>query len=90
MKIPNYSEGDTEIYDAADLAKALQTPRPESPFQVGDSQLIAIRESTKIYDADTKIPDRDAMTTTPDLIMKKMTKLPWVEDQTAPHTRVDT
>ena len=35
MKIPNYSTRDMAIHDAADLAKALQTPRPESPFQVG-------------------------------------------------------
>ena len=39
MKIPNYSSRDMAIHSAADLAKALQTPRPESHFQVGDSQL---------------------------------------------------
>ena len=43
MKMPNYSTRDIAIHDAADLAKALQTPRPESPFQVGNAQLKAIR-----------------------------------------------
>ena len=42
MKIPNYGTRDMAINDAADLAKALQTPRTESPFQVGDAQLKAI------------------------------------------------
>ena len=42
--MPNYSPRDTAIHAAADLTKALQTPSPESPFQVGDSQLKAIRE----------------------------------------------
>ena len=39
MKMPNYSTIDIAIHAAADLAKALQTPRSESPFQVGDTQL---------------------------------------------------
>ena len=39
MKIPNYSSRDMTIYAGADLEKALQTPMPESPFQVGDDQL---------------------------------------------------
>ena len=43
MKIPNYSTRDMAIHSAADLAKSLQTLRPESPFQVGDAQLKAIR-----------------------------------------------
>ena len=43
MKIPNQSTRDMAIHDAADLAKALQTPRPESTFQAGDAQLKAIR-----------------------------------------------
>ena len=60
MKTPNYSTRDMAIHDAADLAKALQTPRPESPFQVGDAQIKAIRELYQIFDAETKIPNRDA------------------------------
>ena len=36
------------IHTAADLVKALQTPRPESPFQVGEAQLKAIREISQI------------------------------------------
>ena len=59
MKNPNYSTRDMAIYAAADLAKALQTSRPESPFQVGDAQLKVIRELSQIFDAETKIPNRD-------------------------------
>ena len=55
------------IHAAADLAKALQTPRPESHFQVGDAQLKAIRGLSHIFDADTKIPHRDAFPTPPRL-----------------------
>ena len=44
MKILNYSTIDMDIHAAADPAKALQRPRPESPFQVGDAQLKEIRE----------------------------------------------
>ena len=61
--MPNYSTRDMAIHAAADLSKALQTPRPESPFQVGDSQLKAIRELSQIFDAETKIPNRDAFPT---------------------------
>ena len=43
MKMPNYSTRDMAIHAAADMAKALQTPRPESTFQVGDTQLKVIR-----------------------------------------------
>ena len=43
MKIPNYSTRDMDIHADTDIAKALQTPRPESPFQVGEYQLKAIR-----------------------------------------------
>ena len=43
MKTPNYSSRDIAIHAAAGLAKALQTPRLESPSQVGDAQLKAIR-----------------------------------------------
>ena len=51
MKIPNYSTRDMAIHAAADISKALQTPRPESPFQVGDAQLKAIRGLYQIFDA---------------------------------------
>ena len=87
--MPNYSTRDMAIHAAADTAKALQTPRPESPFQVGDTQLKSRRELIQIFDTETKIPNRDAFTTPPDLLMKKMTKTPRVEDQTAPTPRVD-
>ena len=43
MKMPNYSTRDMAIHAATYLEKSLQTPRPESPFQVGDAQLKAIR-----------------------------------------------
>ena len=89
MKIPNYSTRYMAIHAAAYLAKALQTPRPESPFQVGDAQLKSIRELFHIFDAETKIPNRDALPTPPDLLMNKRTKLPRVEDQTVPPPRVD-
>ena len=41
------------IHDSADLENFLQTPRPESPFQVGDYQLKAIRVLANIFDAET-------------------------------------
>ena len=88
MKIPNYSTIDMDIHAAADLAKSLQTPRPESPFQLGDAQIKAIRELSQIFDSDTKIPNRDVLPTPPDSLMKKITKLPRVEDQIAPPPRV--
>ena len=53
------------IHAAADLKKALQTPRPESPFQVGDAQIKAIRELANIFDSETKIPNMDALLTPP-------------------------
>ena len=56
---------------------------------MGDAQLKAIRELAKIFDAETKIPNRDALPTPPDSLMNKRTKIPRVEDQTAPPTRVD-
>ena len=59
--MPNYSTRDMDIHAAADLAKALQTPRQESPFQVGGDQLKAIRALSQIFDAETKIPNRDAL-----------------------------
>ena len=43
MKIPINSSRYVSIHSAADLEKAFQTPRPESPFQVGDLILKAIR-----------------------------------------------
>ena len=65
MKISNYSSRDMAIHDAADIAKSLQTPSPESAFQVRDSQLKAIRELSNIFYAETKIPKRDALPTPP-------------------------
>ena len=47
MKILNFSSIDMAIHDVADLEKALQTPCPESPFQVGDSQPKGMRELNK-------------------------------------------
>ena len=61
MKMPNYSTRDMAIHAYAYLAKSLQTPRPELPFQVGDAQLKAIRELSQISDAETKIPNRDVL-----------------------------
>ena len=89
MKIPNYITRDMSIHYDADLAKAFQIPRPESPFQVGDAQLKAIRGLSQIFDADTKIPNRDALPPPPDSLMKKRTKLPRVEYQTAPPPGLD-
>ena len=65
MKIPNYSTRDMAIHAAEYLAKALQTPRPESHFRVRDVQLKAIRELIHIFDAETKIWNRDAFPTPP-------------------------
>ena len=76
-------------HTAADLSKSLQTSSLESPFQVGESQLKAIRKlETNIY-AETKIPNKDALPTPPSPLMKKSSKLPRVEDQTAPPPRED-
>ena len=69
MKIPNYITRDMAIHAAVDLSKALQTPRLESPFQVGDAQLKAIRESPQIFDAETKIPNRDSFPPPPPLTL---------------------
>ena len=76
--MPNYSTRYMTIHAATDLAKSLQTPRPKSHFQVGYAQLKVIRELAKIFDAEPKIPNRDAMPTPADSIMKKRTKLPRV------------
>ena len=65
MKMPNYSTIDIAIHAAADLAKDLHTPRPGSPFQVGDAQLKAIRELSQIFDVETRIPNRDTFPTPP-------------------------
>ena len=73
MKIPSYSSRDMAINDASDIAKALQTPRPESPFQVGDSQIKAMRELANIFDVETKIPNRDALITPLESLLKKST-----------------
>ena len=63
MKITNYSSRYMAIHASRYLAKALQTPRPESPFQVVDSQLKSIRKLANIFDAEIKIPNRDALPT---------------------------
>ena len=84
----NYSSIDMAIHAAADLAKSFQKPRPESPFRAGDPQLKAIRELVKLFDAETKIADRDTLPTLPALLMKKSSKLPRVEDQVSPPPRV--
>ena len=65
MRMPNYGTGYMAIHAAANIEKFLQTPRPESPFQVVDAQLKAIRELAQIFDAETKITDRDAFPTPP-------------------------
>ena len=88
MKITNYSSRYMAINYATDLAKALQTTRPESPFQVGYSQLKATRELEGIFDADIKTPNRDTLPTLPSPLTKKSYKLPRVEYQTAPTLRV--
>ena len=87
--MPNYSTRDMATHAAAYIAKALQTPRPESPFQVVDDQLKEIRELSQTFDAETKIPKRYALPTPPDLLINKRTKLPRLEDQTSPTPRVD-
>ena len=53
-------------------------------LEVSSSSLLA-----KIFDAETKIPNRDALPNPPSSIIKKSTKLPRAEDQTAPPPRVD-
>ena len=90
MKMPSYSSRDMDIHAASYLAKELQTTSPESHFQVGDSQLKAIRELAKIFYAETKIPNRDALPNPQDSLLKNSTKLPRVEDYTAPPPRVYT
>ena len=56
---------------------------------MGGAQLKAIRGLAQIFDAETKIPNRDALPTPPDSLMKKRTKLTSVEDQADPPPRVD-
>ena len=56
---------------------------------MGNSQLKAIRELANIFDAETKIPNRDTLPTPPSQLTKKSSKLPRVEYQTAPPPRVD-
>ena len=46
---------------------------------MGEYQLRAIRELSKCFYAETKIPNRDALPTPLDLLMKKRTKLPRVD-----------
>ena len=63
--MPNFSSRDMAIHVAVDLEKALQTPQPESTFRVGGSQLKSIRELAKLFDATIKLPNRDALPTSP-------------------------
>ena len=55
---------------------------------MGGAQLKAIRQLAHIFDAENKIPNKDALPTPPDLLMKKMSIPPRVEYQTAPPPRV--
>ena len=55
---------------------------------MGGSQLKAIRELPNIFDAEIKIPNRDALHTPPDPPMKKRSKFTRMEDQTSPPPRV--
>ena len=43
MKMPKCSSRDMAILAATDMEKSLQTPIPESHFQVGDSQIKSIK-----------------------------------------------
>ena len=65
MKTTIYSSRDVVIHDAADLANSFQTPRPESPFQMGYFQIKALRELDKIFDAGNQITNKDALPTPP-------------------------
>ena len=58
-------------------------------FKWGDAQLKAIRELAQIFDAEAKIPNRDTLSTPPNFLTKKRTKLPRVEDYTTTPQRVD-
>ena len=63
--------------------------QPESHFQVGESQPKAIRELANIFDAETQIPNRDALPAPKSPLIKKSSKLPRVEDQTDQPPRMD-
>ena len=63
MKIPNYSSKYMAIYASADMEKSFQTTRPESPFQMGYSQLKSIRDLANCFYVEDKIPNRDALPT---------------------------
>ena len=89
MKIPNYSSRDMAIHAAADMEKALQTPTPESPFQMGDFQLKAIRELDNFFDTETIILNRDEVPTPPFPLTKKISKLTRLKDYTDSPPRVD-
>ena len=81
----NFSSSDMAIYAAADMAKALQKPFPESPFHVGESQIKYIRGLAKTFDAEIQLPNRDALPTpTPYPLIKQSSKIPKVKYQTAP------
>ena len=53
------------INSAADLEKALQIPRPESNFQVGESELKEMRRLAKYFDPEIQFPNRDALPALP-------------------------
>ena len=53
------------INSSADLEKALQIPRPESYFQVRESQLKEMRKLAKYFDPEIQFPNRDALPTLP-------------------------
>ena len=69
--------------------KPCKHPGQNQLFKWGDAQNKATRELSKIFDAGTKILNRDALPTHPDSLMNKRTKIPKVEYQTAPPTSVD-
>ena len=71
MIITNFIYRYMAVHVAADMAKALKTPCPETPFQVGESQLIAIRGLAKTNYAQIQIPNRDTIPTPPSLLIMK-------------------
>ena len=63
MKMPSFSSRDMFIHADAYLTKAFQITHPESPFQLGDYQLKAIRDLANCFDAAIQHPNRDALPT---------------------------
>ena len=68
------------------MTKALQTPHPESSFEVVKSQLKKI-SSLAIFVATIQPQNMDALWDTPNTL-KKISKIPKVKDQTSPPWRV--